>query len=131
WPQENGAAPLVLIRPARGDKGRAPGIGDRLLAKIFPAAHEETGGPAYTARVIRIFEKKRETVLGMLRQLADGSFRIEPVERRQSALIVEPDHIGAAKNGDLVEVEQVSSGRYGLPKAKVIAALGSLTSEKA
>ena len=129
WPDENGAAPVVSVRPSRSDKARAPGMGDRILAKVFPTGEE--AGPAYTARVMKIFEKRREAVLGIFRRLQDGSFRIEPVERKQPELVVEADFAGEAKSGDLVEVEQVSSGRYGLPRAKVIAVLGSLTSEKA
>lgn len=129
WPEENGAAPTVSIRPRRADKARVPGVGERVLAKVFPA--EEAGGPAYTGRVMKVFEKRREAVLGVFRTLRDGTFRIEPVERRQAELIVDPDYAANAKNGDLVEVEQVSSGRYGLPKAKVLTVLGSLESEKA
>ena len=128
WPEENGAAPLVSIRPSRADKQRAPGIGERLLAKVFPSDDE---GAAYTGRVIRIFEKRREAVLGVLRQLADGTFRIEPVERRQAELVVDKEHSGNAQNGDLVEVEPITSGRYGLPRARVLNVLGSLTNEKA
>lgn len=128
WPEENGAVPLVSIRPSRNDKSRAPGIGERVLAKVFPSQDE---GAAYTGRVIRIFEKRREAVLGVFRQLGDGSYRIEPVERRQAELIVDKDFTGSAKPGDLVEVEPVSNGRYGLPRARVLGVLGSLTSEKA
>lgn len=128
WPEENGSAPLVSIRPSR-DAARTPGIGERVLAKVFPTDLDE--GPAYTARVIKVFEKRRDAVLGVLRQLRDGSYRIEPVERRQSELTVDRDYLGGAKPGDLVEVEQVTSGRYGLPKGKVLNVLGSLSSEKA
>ncbi|WP_367930282.1 ribonuclease R family protein, partial [Aquamicrobium sp.] len=129
WPQENGATPLVSIRPSRSEKARVPGIGERVLAKVFPTGEEE--GPAYTARVMKVFEKRREEVLGIFRVLQDGSFRIEPVERRQAELTVDADYANGAKAGDLVEVEQTSSGRYGLPRAKVLTVLGSLTSEKA
>ena len=72
-----------------------------------------------------------EAVLGVFRIFKDGTFRIEPVERRQPELIVEPEFRGDAKDGDLVEVEPSRAGRYGLPRGKVIAVLGSLTSEKA
>ena len=129
WPDENGAAPVVSIRPSRSDKARAPGVGERVLAKVFPTGEE--AGPAYTGRVMKVFEKRREAVLGIFRRLQDGSFRIEPVERRQPELVVEADFAGNARSGDLVEVEQVSSGRYGLPRAKVLSVLGSLESEKA
>ena len=129
WEDADNPAPLVSIRQSRNDRQRAPGIGERVLAKVSPS-HE--GAAAYTGRVIRIFEKRREAVLGVFRQLGDGSYRIEPVERRQAELVVEKEFAGRAKPGDLVEVEPVSSGgRYGLPRAKVLGVVGSLESEKA
>jgi ribonuclease R len=121
--------PLVSIRLSRSAKGPVPGVGDRVLAKTFPT--EDDAGPAYTARVIKIVDRRREAVLGVLRAAHDGTLRIEPVERRQTELVVEPDALNGAKPGDLVEVEQVSAGRYGLPRARVIAVVGSITSEKA
>lgn len=119
--------PTVAIRVSRS--GPAPGIGARVLAKTFPT--DDLDGPAYTARIIKIFEKRDEAVLGVFRVLQDGSFRIEPVERRQPELIVDKEFQNGAKNGDLVEVEPARAGKYGLPRAKVLAVLGSLTSEKA
>jgi ribonuclease R len=120
--------PVVAIRPSRGN-GTPPGIGARVLAKTFPT--DDPTGPAYTARVMKVFEKRTEAVLGVFRVLKDGSFRIEPVERRQPELIVDKEFSNGAKNGDLVEVEPARAPRYGLPKAKVLSVLGSLTSEKA
>ncbi|PDQ18902.1 ribonuclease R [Mesorhizobium sanjuanii] len=127
----SGEPPIVAIRVSRG--GPAPGIGDRVLAKTFPAddAGAAPGGPAYTGRVMKIFEKRTEAVLGVFRVLKDGTFRIEPVERRQPELIVDKEFQNGAKNGDLVEVEPARASRYGLPRAKVLTVLGSLTSEKA
>ena len=122
-----GAPTTVLIRTARG--GKAPGVGDRVLAKTFPADH--SSGPAYTARVMKIFEKRRDAALGVLRKLADGTLRIEPVERRQPELVIDPDMAGDAKPGDLVEVEPIRSDRYGLPRGKILGVIGSLSSEKA
>ena len=122
-------APVVSIRAPRGGSGPAPGIGDRLLAKVFPTG--EASGPAYNGRVMKVFEKRQDAVLGIFRIFKDGTFRIEPVERRQPELIVEPEFRGEARDGDLVEVEPARAGRFGLPRGKVIAVLGSLTSEKA
>ncbi|MBX3580938.1 MAG: ribonuclease R [Rhizobiaceae bacterium] len=122
-----GEPPVVSLRPARN--GPAPGIGDRVLAKTFAA--DEDGGPAYTGRVMKVLERRAEAVLGVVRQIADGSFRIEPVERRQPELTIAADDLNGAQKGDLVEVEQVSSARYGLPRGRVLQRLGSLTSEKA
>ena len=123
----DGPPPVVAVRVSRG--GRAPGIGDRILAKTFPT--DDATGPAYTARVMKIFERRAETTLGIFRVLKDGTFRIEPVERRQPELVVDEEFRNGATNGDLVEVEPARAPRYGLPKAKVLAVLGSLTSEKA
>ena len=126
----DGADPVVIgLRSKRGGKGPAPGIGDRVLVKVFRS--KEKTGPAYTGSVIRLIDRRKEAVLGVLRKTSDGGFRIEPVERRQPELIVEPDGLNGAKPGDLVEVEQVSSARYGLPRARVLSVVGSLESEKA
>ncbi|MER8731496.1 ribonuclease R [Mesorhizobium sp. M1227] len=125
----NGEPPVIAIRVSRGGNGPTPGIGDRVLAKTFPA--DDPAGPAYTGRVMKIFEKRTDAVLGVFRVLKDGTFRIEPVERRQPELVVDKEFQNGAKNGDLVEVEPARASRYGLPRAKVLAVLRSLTSEKA
>ncbi|TJW08832.1 MAG: ribonuclease R [Mesorhizobium sp.] len=124
-----GSPPVVSIRISRGSNGPAPGIGDRVLAKTFLT--DDPAGPAYTGRVMKIFEKRSDAVLGVFRVLKDGTLRIEPVERRQPELIVDKEFQNGARNGDLVEVEPARASRYGLPRAKVLAVLGSLTSEKA
>ncbi|MDG4875731.1 ribonuclease R [Mesorhizobium sp. WSM4935] len=124
-----GSPPVIAIRISRGASGPVPGIGDRVLAKTFPT--DDPSGPAYTGRVMKIFEKRSDAVLGVFRVLKDGTFRIEPVERRQPELIVDKEFQNGAMNGDLVEVEPARASRYGLPRAKVLAVLGSLTSEKA
>ncbi|MDX8442445.1 ribonuclease R [Mesorhizobium australafricanum] len=124
-----GSPPVIAIRISRGAGGPVPGIGDRVLAKTFPT--DDPSGPAYTGRVMKIFEKRSDAVLGVFRVLKDGTFRIEPVERRQPELIVDKEFQNGARNGDLVEVEPARASRFGLPRAKVLAVLGSLSSEKA
>ncbi len=128
--QQPDAEPVVVsIRQPRGEKGPAPGVGDRVLAKIFGS--KDKTGPAYSGRVIRFIDRRRDAVLGVLRKLEDGTYRLDPVERRQAEMIVGESDLAEAKPGDLVEAEPVSSTRYGLPRGKVIAVLGSLESEKA
>ena len=129
WNDKFGDAPVVSISVARGGKGPVPGIGDRVLAKTF--ATDGESGIAYTGRVIKLLASRVDATLGVLRKLDDGSFRIEPVERRQAELIIDANELNNAKPGDLVEVEQVSAGSYGLPRGKVLQVLGSLSSEKA
>ncbi|WP_011580692.1 MULTISPECIES: ribonuclease R [Chelativorans] len=126
---EDGPIPLVSIRPQRGGRSPAAGVGDRVLARVF--ASKEEGGPAYTGRVVKLFEKRRRAVLGVFREMPDGTLRIEPVERRQPELVVDEASRKGAKSGDLVEVEPLSQGRYGLPRARVLEVVGSITTEKA
>ncbi|MDO6963082.1 ribonuclease R [Rhizobium alvei] len=133
WPDEAGVAPAVLVRQSSGDRGKsrtpAAGIGDRIVAKIFP--NKERGGPAYTARVIKLLEKRRAAAIGVYRDLGDGLGRVLPIERRGDEMDVAPEDRGNAKDGDLVEIETQRTGRYGLPRAKIVSVIGSVASEKA
>ncbi len=129
WDDVEGPAPLIAVRAQKKAGGPAPGIGDRALARIFPS--EDEAGPPYTARIMKALDRRREAVLGVFREADDGSLRIEPVERRQSEMLIEPEFAGSAKPGDLVEVEQIGRHKYGLPRGKVRTVIGSLVSEKA
>jgi len=135
WPEELGAAPAVAIRQSSADraKGKAPvgGLGDRVLAKIFPS--KDRAGPAYTARIIKVIDKRRGALLGVYREMAGGTGgRLMPIERRGEEMVIEAEDVGDARDGDLVEVEvgRVSS-RLGLARAKVLSVIGSVASEKA
>jgi ribonuclease R len=124
----------VSIKLARatgrsGKAGPTPGIGDRVLAKIFPS--KEKTGPAYTARPIKIIDRRKDASLGVFRAMPGGAGRIMPIERRGEELSVDPDATGDAKDGDLVQVEVTRTGRFGLPRAKVLSVIGSIASEKA
>ncbi len=135
WPEDEGVAPAVLIRQSSigQSKGKTPvgGIGDRVLAKIFPA--KDRGGPAYTARIVKVLDRKRNNnaAMGVFRLLPDGGGRIMPIEKRGEEMQVDAEHQGTAKDGDLVEVEIVRAGRFGLPRAQVKSVVGSVASEKA
>ncbi|TCU36688.1 ribonuclease R [Rhizobium azibense] len=135
WPEDQGVAPAVAIRqtsPAgRQGKGKTPvaGMGDRVVAKIFPAA--DRGGPAYTARIIKIIDKRRGATMAVFRTAPGGAGRLLPIERRGEEMLIDPDYTGDAKDGDLVEVEIARLGRFGLPRAKVLSVVGSVASEKA
>ena len=127
WDEGQGKAPTVTIKTARNAAGPAPGIGDRVLVRLF--GHDGEAG--YTGRVVKKLDKNKGLVLGIFRELATGELRIDPVERRQPELIIDPDFRGLAKDGDLVEVEPVRVGRYGIARGKVINVAGSISSEKA
>lgn len=133
WPDDQGVAPAVLIRQSSDSRGKgkspAAGLNDRILAKIFP--NKDRTGPAYTARVIKVIDKRRGASLGVVQKLADGEMRLLPIERRGEEMVIEADGLGDAKDGDLVEAEVVRSGRYGLQRARVLSVVGSVASEKA
>lgn len=130
WDHEHGDAPVVAIA-RRKSAGKEPvaGVGDRVLAKIFP--NRDKLGTDYTARIIKVFDRRKSAVLGVVRKLDDGTMRLEPVEIRQPELQIDPDFVGEAKPGDLVEAEPVRHGRYGLAKAKILSVVGAVASEKA
>ncbi|WP_104665688.1 ribonuclease R [Ensifer adhaerens] len=133
WLDDDGVAPAVLIKQsavAKG-KGKVPvgGLGDRVLAKIFPA--KERGGPAYTARIIKVLDKRKDAVLGVFRSTPGGGGRLMPIDKRGEEVLVDPEFTGNAVDGDLVEVQLSRLGRYGLPRAQVQNVIGSVASEKA
>ena len=86
--------------------------------RLHGARHQDlaSGKPATVLGVFRIATGRRPHRAG--RPQAEGAGR-----RR--------DGLGEAKDGDLVAVEVARAGRYGLPRARVIEVLGSMTSEKA
>jgi ribonuclease R len=132
WPDDAGAAPAVLIRQSSADRAKGKtavgGIGDRVLAKIF--ANKDRAGPAYTARVIKVIDRQRGAVLGVVRMMGEGG-RLMPIERRGEEMQIDATDIGEAKDGDLVEVEVSRATRLGLTRARVLNIVGSVASEKA
>jgi ribonuclease R len=128
WPDDGSAPPLVQVRTKRGQP--SPGIGNRVLARVFPAK-DGGKGPAYTAQVIKKLDRTSDFVLGVLRKTAE-EFRIEPVKRGEPELLIAADALNGAKADDLVEVEpDKGSGRYGPPRGRVLTIVGSMDSEKA
>ncbi len=133
WPDDGSIAPAVLIRHSRQTKGKgkAPvaGVGDRVLARIFSS--DDNVGPAHTARIMKVLDRQRGATLGVYRETPGGGGRIDPIERRGKEINIDPDHVGKAKDGDLVEVEAMRSSRFGAPRGKVLGVIGSVASEKA
>ncbi|OJG00249.1 ribonuclease R [Pararhizobium antarcticum] len=135
WPEDAGVAPAVSIRQSTvgKSKGKTPvgGLGDRVLAKIFPA--KDRAGPAYTARIIKVLDRRvnNNAALGVFRATPGGGGRIMPIDKRGEELLVESGGTITAADGDLVEVEISRIGRFGLPRAQVKAIIGSVATEKA
>ena len=137
WIEDHGEAPAVTVRQSNAgrdrSKSRAPstaaGIGDRVLARIFATTHGAK--TTYTARIMKVLDRREGLVLGVFRASPDGGGRLMPIERRGEEFTIAADAVGNAKDGDLVEVESIKLSRMGLPQAKVHAVLGSVDGEKA
>jgi ribonuclease R len=128
WDEAAGTPPRIVIAGSssgRRDSG-APGIGDRVLARLTP----EDGTDGFTARVIKLLERSPKATLGIYREAA-GEGRIVPVDRRGSELSVPAGAANGARDGELVSAEAVKSGRYGLPSARVAERIGDASNERA
>jgi ribonuclease R len=112
---------ITIIVPLEKHRRKAPGPGDRLLARLTP-----TGPEGYEARVIKRLGQGPEEVLGIF-ELVGGQGRIQPVERRsrRDYAVSGPDAQGA-QPGDLVLADVLPGRRYGLPKARVSQRLGHM-----
>ncbi|WP_244484643.1 ribonuclease R [Rhizobium sp. Root149] len=133
WPDDGGVAPAVLIRQPSDNRSKsktpAAGLGDRVLAKIFP--NKDRSGPAYTARVVKIIDKHRNASLGVIRMMPEGGARLMPIDRRGEEMQISASDLGDAKDGDLIEADVLRGNRFGLTRAKVLSVIGSVASEKA
>ncbi|TCT11354.1 RNAse R [Tepidamorphus gemmatus] len=130
---EHGMPPRVLIMPERGRKARlqAPGVGDRILARIRDRADRD-GGIAHEGRVIRILDRRPTTIVGVFEERPGGAGVVRSVDRKDRRdLIVAPGDSGNAEDGNLVRVEIRKSVRLGPPRAVVREVVGDLKSEKA
>jgi len=127
WDEEWGLAPRIVVELEKGGrKSTAPGIGDRILARLTP----DREGEGFTARVIKLLEKKPRAALGIFR-LGDQEGRIVPIDRRGEELTVPAEAAKGARDGELVSVEIVKQRRFGLPSARVVQRLGDVSTEKA
>ncbi|MFZ1812997.1 MAG: ribonuclease R [Rhizobiaceae bacterium] len=127
WDEQiSGKPPIVSIRTPRGKNAVVAGLGDRVLARLEP--DEKRGN--YTARVIKVLDKRRDAVLGVVR--IDGAIiRLLPIAKRQEEIELDADGLGEAKDKDLVEVQVSRGGRLGLKRGRVVRVIGSLATEKA
>ncbi|SEE34269.1 ribonuclease R [Rhizobiales bacterium GAS188] len=129
-----GEPPKILVSlPRRGKSAeRAPGLRDSVLLRL-----ERGRDPhfPYTGRVIKVLPQEKARTLGVLRLQQDGSARLVPIDKKAQGreLTIAESDIGEARDGDLVSVTPVETGRgrLGLARVKVRERLGSLASEKA
>nr|WP_310622110.1 ribonuclease R [Pseudovibrio sp. M1P-2-3] len=132
WDNEFGPAPKILILPSkiRGKEKIPAGLGDRVLIKL---ADQDPGEEANrTARVIRRLDKQSGAIVGILRiDPETKAAHLEPVDRKQNEVDVNPLEMMDAADGDLVRAEVSKSGRFNTARAKIVERIGSMNSEKA
>ncbi len=103
-----------------GGRGRAPGLGDRILARL---SRQSSGN--YTARVMRVLDRRPSQVFGVFRARRDGG-RLEPADRRyKSEFLIAETNTGEAEDGELVACETLPGRAFGLPLARVVGRIGS------
>ncbi len=118
WP-EGAPVPEIRLAPDRRP-GHAPGVGERVLAKL---SRGRSG--VYRATAIRRLPAERpRTVLGIYR-IVDGMGRLRPTNRRvKSEFRIARRNDKGARPGELVRAEIGPSRRAGLPEARVLERLG-------
>jgi ribonuclease R len=96
-----GDAPMIRLAPATGEfAAGAPGLGDRLLARIETGENGER-----EARVIKRLGQSAHRVLGVVRK-THRETRIEPVDRRSRSAVTLPDsQTRDLRDGDLVLIQ--------------------------
>ena len=118
--------PKILIVSQKGDPALAAGM--KILARLTPV-----GGQDYTyqARLIRALGSNPLKVLGVFRASAEGG-RIVPIDKGvDQEWKVARDNTNGARDGELVEAEQVGPKRLGLPQARITTRLGDPTGPRA
>jgi len=124
--EEGAGDARILINPQTGDP--ALGTGDRILARLTAVAGEDH---AYTARLIRKIGTNPLKLLGVFRANDEGG-RIVPIDKgADKEWRVARDGVGGARDGELVEAEQVGNRRLGLPQARITARLGDPSGARA
>jgi ribonuclease R len=119
----------ILLRPQRGDPALAEGA--RILARLTPEAGEDY---THTARLIRALGGTALKVIGVFRATHEGG-RIMPIDKgAEKEWAVPSVHLNGARDGELVEAEQIGArkngGRLGLPQARITLVLGDPSAAK-
>lgn len=123
----DGAPPIIRLSAKRAAKAKpAPGVGDRLLARLFPA-----GDDGYDADIIKAIGKGAHRFLAVFRKKRKGGIA-DPVERRaRDSFTIDEGDEGSAKDGDLVWVETKNARGYGPKKARIRGIAGHIDDKHA
>ena len=128
---DDGERPSVLIpvRSARGpqiDVGTDIAVGDRVLCRIIELEATDVEGYRFEAAPIKRLPREKRRLIGIFRAARNGGGTIDPIDRKQlrSWSIAKGDE-GPGKDGDLVRFDLARKGRFNVPQARVLEALGN------
>ncbi len=120
WPEAR------ILLPTESLEGTAPGIGDRILARL----RRQYGG-GYEARVLKLLPREEREVVGVLEPAGDG-LRLRSADRKAKVEYrIAPSDSGGAVAGDVVRCAVIPGRRLALPRAKVVERLGRPDDPKA
>ncbi len=112
-------APPRIRANMRAFKGPAPGVGDRVLARL-----EKKRG-SYLAHIIKRLEQRPSNIIGVFRRHPDSGI-VEPADRRlKTNYMINSRDTDGAEDGELVECETISGREHGLPLARVVERFGN------
>jgi ribonuclease R len=116
----DGDPPRIQVLARRDDPGL--GAGDRLLGRMVPL---DAPDAPLAARVIRRIGMGPRKVIGIYHEGESGG-RIAAIDKRTDRdWAVAPGDRGGAREGELVEAEQLGPARgHGLPRARIVERLG-------
>jgi ribonuclease R len=114
--------PKLLIESLTG---KAPGVGDRVLAKIEFLSSK--GPYTHKAKVMRVLSDRAGRVLAVFRVVKGEGARLVPVDKKSKYdLQVLKGDEGGAENGELVSAEIIKDQGRGMPIARVRERLGNM-----
>ena len=90
-------------------------------------------GNRYSGRVVKVLDRARARALGVYRELVNGAGRVLPIDKKGAAreIFIPSGLSGEAREGELVALEMLREGRFGLPSARVVERLGAVNTERA
>ena len=114
--------PILLVEVLTG---KAPGVGDRVLAKIEYLSGKDPY--SHKAKVMRVLSDRTGRVLAVFRVIKGEGARLVPVDKKaRYDLQVQKGDEGGAVNGELVSAEIIKDQGRGMPVARVRERLGDM-----